>query len=80
MDVVVEMAYFRSYWSHLDISTTICPYQMAAVGFEPMTLGFLTPIHCTIGADPASLKEVHCAVYEIQMLTDRPIDRPMDEK
>ncbi len=24
-----------------DISTTICPHQMAAVGFEHMTLGFL---------------------------------------
>ncbi len=35
----IEMAYFRSYWSHLDISKTICPHQMAAVGFETMTLG-----------------------------------------
>ncbi len=24
-----------------DILTTICPHQMAAEGFEPMTLGFL---------------------------------------
>ncbi len=42
-----------SYWSHLDISTTICLHQMAAVGFEPMTLGFLRrgPTHCAIGAD-----------------------------
>ncbi len=35
------MAYFRSYWSHLDISMTIYPHQMAVVGFEHMTLGFL---------------------------------------
>ncbi len=24
-----EMVYFRSYWSHLDISPTICPHPMA---------------------------------------------------
>ncbi len=35
-----EMTYFRSYWSHLDISTTICSNQMAAVKLELMTLGF----------------------------------------
>ncbi len=34
------MVYFMSYWSHLDISTTICPHQMAAEGFELTTLGF----------------------------------------
>ncbi len=34
------MAYFMSYWSHLDISMTICPHQMAAVGLELTTLGF----------------------------------------
>ncbi len=38
--VVVEMAYIRSYWSHLDISTAICPHQIAPVGLELMTLGF----------------------------------------
>ncbi len=32
------MIYFRSYWSPLEISTTICPHQMAAVGIEPRTL------------------------------------------
>ncbi len=36
-----EMVYFRSHWSHLDIPTTICSHQMAAVGFEAMALGFL---------------------------------------
>ncbi len=48
-----EMVYFRSYWSHLDISTIICQHQMAAVGFELTTLGFrgMAPAHCTIGAD-----------------------------
>ncbi len=37
-----------------DISTTICPHQMAAVGFEPMTLGFwgMDPTDCTIDAYP----------------------------
>ncbi len=47
------MFYFRSYWSHLDISTTICLHQMAAVGFELTTLGFrgMAPTHCAIGAD-----------------------------
>ncbi len=47
------MAYFRSYWFHLDISTTIGLHQMAAVGFEPTTLGFrgMAPTHCAIGAD-----------------------------
>ncbi len=47
------MVYFRSYWSHLDISTTICSHQMAAVGFELTTLGFrgMAPTHCAIGAD-----------------------------
>ncbi len=29
---------------------------------------------------PASLKEIRPAVSEIQMLTDRPMDRPTDEK
>ncbi len=49
---VFGMAHFRSYWSHLDISPTICPHQMADVGFQPMTLGFLKhgPTHCAIGA------------------------------
>ncbi len=37
---VFEMVYFRSYWSHLDISTTICPHQNTAVGFQLMTVGF----------------------------------------
>ncbi len=38
-----------------DISTTICPHQMVAVGFNPMTLGFrdMSPTHCAIGADRA---------------------------
>ncbi len=40
LDFFVEMAYFRSYRSHFDISTTIYPHHMVAVGFEPMTLGF----------------------------------------
>ncbi len=35
------MVYFRSYWPHLDISMTICPHQIAAVGFKLMNLGFL---------------------------------------
>ncbi len=35
-----EMAYFRLYWSHFDISTTICPHLMAPMGLELMTLGF----------------------------------------
>ncbi len=35
-----EMVYLRSYRSHLDISMTICPHQMAAVGFELTTLRF----------------------------------------
>ncbi len=50
---IVEMVSFRSYWSHLDISTTICPPQMAVVGFELMTFGFrgMAPTHCGIGAD-----------------------------
>ncbi len=45
-----EMVYFRSYWSHLDMSTT---HLMAAVGFELTTLGFrgVAPTHCAIGAD-----------------------------
>ncbi len=37
-DFLFEMVYFRSYWSHLDISPTICSHPMAPVGFEPMTL------------------------------------------
>ncbi len=47
------MVYFRPYWSHLDIAMTIFSHQMAALGFEPMTLGFLRldPTHCAIGAD-----------------------------
>ncbi len=47
------MVYFRSYWSHLDISTTICSHQMAAVRFELTTLGFrgMAPSHCAIRAD-----------------------------
>ncbi len=35
-----NMVYFRSYWSHWDLSTTICLHQMAAVGLELTTLGF----------------------------------------
>ncbi len=35
------------------LPTTICLHQMAAVGFEPMTLGFwgLAPAHCAIDVD-----------------------------
>ncbi len=33
------MVYFRSYWSHLDISTTICPHQMASMGSNSRPLG-----------------------------------------
>ncbi len=60
------MAYFRSYWSHLDISMTICPHQMEAVRFEPMTLGFrgLAPTHCAIGADPSGLNYERIIVFE----------------
>ncbi len=53
LNFIFEMVYFRSYWSHLDISTTICSHQMAVVGFEFTTLRFrgLVPTHCAIGAD-----------------------------
>ncbi len=49
----LEMAYFRSYWFHLEISTTICPHQMAAERFELTTLEFrgMALTHCAIGAD-----------------------------
>ncbi len=55
----VKMAYFRSCWSHLDISTTICQHQLAAVGFELTTPGFrgMAPTHCTIGVDYVCVEE-----------------------
>ncbi len=50
-----------SYWSHLDISTTICPHQMAAVGFELTTLEFrgMAPTHCDIGADLTATEDTN---------------------
>ncbi len=70
------MVYFMSYWSHLDISTTICPHQMAAVGFETMTLGFLRlgPLltvpsmqtHCAISEDLLYTKSKSSFPNEIQ--------------
>ncbi len=47
------MAYLGRTGLAWDISMTICPHQMAAVGFEPLTLGFwgMAPTHYANDAD-----------------------------